>query len=464
MEERKAKSAGRTRRSWKEIADYLGVSVRAAQAWEKERGLPVHRMGTGTRARVFAHVDELDAWRHRRGSSPESRRRPFRVAAVVLLPLGLVGVAIVGWLWLKGTDAVESREPAASRLDGHILVVRNRDGKILWNREFPDSQPSPFLGQYGLRRPVTWVQDVDGDGNTEVLFSLTTGDTGLDRGSILYCFEADGKLRWSYTFDQVKAFEDRTFHGFHGHFLGLVDARDHSYLLAVAQHRYFPGVLVLLDPGTGNPIGEFWNPGHLQAYAVTDLDGDGFPELIVTGDNNPGEGLGHPFVAVLDLPFPPPQPELPDLFGEPSVLPRRYLLLPKIGLCEAVGQISNPSAVAIEGDGVRIVVEACGRGRVRFDFGRDLSLRRLHLSDAFRTSQREAFQAGLVAHFDNEAVERSLFRVVEFATVPNANSRVVARAFAECDEDPETFHCYGGPWPFPSPDAFSSSRRPLAEP
>jgi len=48
--------------SWKEIAHYLGVTERTAQKWERERGLPVHRM-PGEKGRVVAWLDELDRWR-----------------------------------------------------------------------------------------------------------------------------------------------------------------------------------------------------------------------------------------------------------------------------------------------------------------------------------------------------------------------------------------------------------------
>jgi excisionase family DNA binding protein len=48
--------------SWKEIASYLGVNVRTAQKWERDRGLPVRRMG-GARSRVNADTASLDAWK-----------------------------------------------------------------------------------------------------------------------------------------------------------------------------------------------------------------------------------------------------------------------------------------------------------------------------------------------------------------------------------------------------------------
>lgn len=48
--------------SWKEIGAYLGRDVRTAIRWEKERGLPVHRIPGGQRHGVFAFRHELDAW------------------------------------------------------------------------------------------------------------------------------------------------------------------------------------------------------------------------------------------------------------------------------------------------------------------------------------------------------------------------------------------------------------------
>lgn len=48
--------------SWKEIATFLGVSVRTAQKWEAERGLPVRRL-PGGRSHVSARIEDLAAWR-----------------------------------------------------------------------------------------------------------------------------------------------------------------------------------------------------------------------------------------------------------------------------------------------------------------------------------------------------------------------------------------------------------------
>jgi TolB-like protein/Flp pilus assembly protein TadD len=49
--------------SWKEIAGYLGRSVRSVRRWETEEGLPVHRHLHQSSGTVYAFKAELDAWR-----------------------------------------------------------------------------------------------------------------------------------------------------------------------------------------------------------------------------------------------------------------------------------------------------------------------------------------------------------------------------------------------------------------
>lgn len=48
--------------SWKEIAAFFGRDERTVKRWEKERGLPIHRVPGGGRGTVFAFAGELTAW------------------------------------------------------------------------------------------------------------------------------------------------------------------------------------------------------------------------------------------------------------------------------------------------------------------------------------------------------------------------------------------------------------------
>jgi excisionase family DNA binding protein len=63
--------------SWKEIAHYLGVNVRTAQKWERERGLPVHR-AAGARSRVSADTAGLDAWKQQLAHMANHEDRSYR--------------------------------------------------------------------------------------------------------------------------------------------------------------------------------------------------------------------------------------------------------------------------------------------------------------------------------------------------------------------------------------------------
>ncbi len=59
---REAKTPNRRLDSWKEIASFFSKDERTVKRWEKERGLPVHRLQEGTRGPVHAFTDELVRW------------------------------------------------------------------------------------------------------------------------------------------------------------------------------------------------------------------------------------------------------------------------------------------------------------------------------------------------------------------------------------------------------------------
>jgi TolB-like protein/Flp pilus assembly protein TadD len=48
--------------SWGEIASYLRRDIRTVQRWERNLGLPIHRLAVGKQSSVFAYPSELDKW------------------------------------------------------------------------------------------------------------------------------------------------------------------------------------------------------------------------------------------------------------------------------------------------------------------------------------------------------------------------------------------------------------------
>lgn len=61
--------------SWKEIAVYLRRGARTVQRWEREEGLPVHRLLHDQGSTVYAYKSELEAWWSRR-RSPDAPEPP----------------------------------------------------------------------------------------------------------------------------------------------------------------------------------------------------------------------------------------------------------------------------------------------------------------------------------------------------------------------------------------------------
>ena len=61
--------------SWKEIASYLRRGIRTVQRWEREEGLPVHRLDHAKRGSVYAIRNELTAWWESRRRTETARHR-----------------------------------------------------------------------------------------------------------------------------------------------------------------------------------------------------------------------------------------------------------------------------------------------------------------------------------------------------------------------------------------------------
>jgi adenylate cyclase len=73
--------------SWKEIASYLRRGARTVQRWEREEGLPVHRLQHEKLGSVYAYRSELDSWFARRGAEQQPDAVVTRSApSVAVLP------------------------------------------------------------------------------------------------------------------------------------------------------------------------------------------------------------------------------------------------------------------------------------------------------------------------------------------------------------------------------------------
>ena len=136
--------------SWKEIADYLGVTVRTAQMWEQQRGLPVHRL-PGPRGRVSAVVQELEQWKQgpdrpdkneapaANPSTPPDRTERTALRRPVALLLVLVFIVLLVALRAAQSrfNGTAARIPAGWQVVNNTLIVADAKGNEIWRRTFP---------------------------------------------------------------------------------------------------------------------------------------------------------------------------------------------------------------------------------------------------------------------------------------------------------------------------------------
>ncbi len=125
--------------SWKEIAEFLGRDVRSAQRWERERGLPVHRVPGTKGGAVFAYVEEVESWLRsgngkvtsaEAGSGVAANGYPRRVSMLValgavILAAGVLCVLLIvrtGWFTTKDSEASHSHVVLA------VLPFQNLSG------------------------------------------------------------------------------------------------------------------------------------------------------------------------------------------------------------------------------------------------------------------------------------------------------------------------------------------------
>lgn len=399
-----SQSHGEELNGWKEIAGYLRVSIRTAQKLEKDQGLPLRR-GVTQKGPVFAMVAEIEDWRSRRTQRPiaeaplvpppeiRSLRSKLDVAvktirqagyilqapveppdeekkravlprclpspgqsknilktnwlvagltAVILL--SAVGLIILRQLWVR-------RDPSRVTIAGRMLTMLDQENRPMWRFELPGTPaPLPVAGDYSSARPV--IADFGNEGKRELLYAFTNTTT-VGPADTLYCFSSSGSVRWTHHLGrEIRTIGTGRLYpaNYTLTWIGvLARATPAGGRIVIGGHRGGSSLFAveILTP-QGQVVGEYYHPGWLWAMATTDLDGDGFDEIILGGVNDAYgnlSGFDHPVaLVILDSrhvsgqgPAPPTDDRHFD--GLDSGRERAALLLPSFGQ----GQSDDPS-------------------------------------------------------------------------------------------------------------------------
>lgn len=173
--------------SWKAIAAHLGRGVRTVQRWERDEGLPVHRLAHQKRGTVYARPEELDAWWARRGSELQAKEGSETSGAAPrtnwtrYAVLGSLGaVAVIAAILVSAR-----RHPSASGYT--VQRVTSTSGLTMMSSVSPDG------------RMVTYASDGGQDGATLQIFIHEIGTpnsvqlTHATGTHVAPSFSADGR-------------------------------------------------------------------------------------------------------------------------------------------------------------------------------------------------------------------------------------------------------------------------------
>ncbi len=408
--------SGECLESWKEIASYLGITVRTAQNWERDRGLPVHRDGDGPRARVSAYSRELDAWKSKRTVRVTGSRKTLSFRWIAISGLALLAILVSLLYFAVSTDRSTPGMPAASRFVDNTLEVLDSHGNIVWLKQLRGSVPS---GQSGSA-PGTQVFDVDRDGRNEVLAALGDKPNGLP--GRLVCFNSGGALRWTKGLTEALHEEGRTFSEFYVKWFTFLHRAEQDYLIVAFANAYFPSVTLLLDPRGGREIGRYLHPGHFEVHMLLDLDADGRDELLLGGVNNPNEGFGFPALSVLEIPFPAPDPGEPNLFGLPGGQEMAYLLFPRCDGDAGQPELQQVRSLFTAGsDRIMVGFNPSPSYYVALTYGFDVI--DVRPRNEFVTLHTRLFRTGILDHALSQKEIDAFGRAVHrFPTAPDGNS------------------------------------------
>ncbi len=402
--------------SWKEIAAFLAVSVRTAQSWERERGLPVRRL-PGGRSLVLASTAELRLWRAGSRLQPPQQSREPRRRGVVPLVVGCVVtvVAALGVLLTFGWGGTPSRW----RVDQDTLIVSDDRGRELWRKHFafPLTNYADFAAKH---RTVCWIGDADGDRSVDVIFAIAAKRPITSSTDAVVSYSRTGKEQWRFApAASAASFPEGSRPPYMVENLAIIPGNGQVRIAVASMHHTYWAAQIALLSGRGELLREYWHGGHIPQLAVAD-PGVGRPLLFAGGIDN---GYARADLVVLD----------PENFGGvshedpahqlPGGPPREWarILFPQSCISQARAAHNGVMSVHPVGATLEVsVIEEPGTllSVVVHNFGRLFAYRGASLSSNYVGRHHELETTGILHHQLNAAKEEAELSKLQWLTRP----------------------------------------------
>jgi hypothetical protein len=385
--------------TWKDISAYLGCEIRTCQRWEKEAGLPVHRILDSSKSRVFAYKQELDEWIKEKTQSPNKNKWKYLYFLIPLAALFLIYFMFI--------SPFPFSQPNDFKINGSELVVLDKNHKEIWgydtgvrgleNEEFYRNHfqfRRYFKAANQINFPLLIIRDMDHNQKKEVMFAVRQIGSNQRGGRFLF-FDQKGRIKWTFNPGREMTFGQKVYsseYGIHGFDTEDIDNDGlHEIIMISFNICMFPSQLAVLDQ-KGQLLREYWNSGRIYDFSFFDLDKDGKKEIILGGCNNEYD---KGFLAVLDHDFTSGGSPQTGYYKSPDLqqgVEEHYLLFPKTIVDENEYVRGNIVRIHLIDDKI---ISAETKSGIYFEFDFNMELKEIRFADRYEDLHNEAYKEGL---------------------------------------------------------------------
>ena len=257
------------------------------------------------------------------------------------------------------------KNPVTTEFRDHWLLVKNQYGTKLAQYEVGSDIAEDAVSREHSGFPIGGVclYDVNGDGENEVLYR-TRRDKDMGSERIVCASVSKNRVIWEKQIRkklffpgkpeiQSEAFSLPVF------IVGDFERNNTPTVILLANHTFFPSLIVKLDARSGNELDSYLHIGQLADLRIADFDSTVCPKIVACGVNN---AFKKGIVVVLDpRKLSGCSPTRGDYVPEPYVRASEdhYILIPRTVAAEAMGELTANNGVnAIRIDRVQRVIEA----------------------------------------------------------------------------------------------------------
>lgn len=209
---------------------------------------------------------------------------------VFTMPVVAVLLGVIGWLIFGPID----QNPVSAQFEGKYMMLQNQYGQEVKSLEVGALvvRSLESLGRIHRLNKVSFT-DLNNDGINEVFYAKNLNNQNESTGEELIAYSVSGdSLIWKKSlsidldFPQKPSVKEGGYRIFNIKFLNDTSQEQSFIILNIAHNRFFPGLLLKIDPETGEELARYIHTGFIYQILPFDVNGDNSDEIIGIGVNN----------------------------------------------------------------------------------------------------------------------------------------------------------------------------------